>query len=157
LAKFEELSKYKNTIMLKLLESQNICKALFYNETNFLNKDDIEDTSILVYDNIYPHFFVPNVDDTAKTYLSIHFKRFRPISNVFKQGLIFISIFTHKSLFKTDYGVTRVDFLLNKIDEIMNKQRGFGLGKLELYEMDEFSVNNSYSGAYLSYKPVDFN
>ena len=157
MARFKELGQYKQLIMLKLLESQDICKAVYYQTENFLDLADIEDPTEIVYKNIFPHSFVPEVDDTAKTYLAIHFKRFRSINNYFKSGLIYVSVFTHKSLFKTNYGVTRIDFLLNKIDECLNGLRGIGLGELEFYEMDEFTVNNSYSGAYLSYKPVDFN
>ena len=157
MAKFKELGKYKQLIVFKLLESQDICKALNYQTENFLELDDIEDPTELIYNNVLPHMFVPYVDDTAKTYLSVHFKKFKSISKSFKSGLIYVSVFTHKSLFKTNYGVTRIDFLLNKVDEILNGMRGIGLGELEFYEMDELMVNNSYSGAYLSYKPVDFN
>lgn len=156
MAKFKELGQYKQKILFKLLESQDICKAVYYQVENFLDLDDIYDPTELIYKNIYPHSFIPDIDDEVNTYLTIHFKKFRSINNSFKSGFIYISVFAHKSLFKTAYGTTRIDFLLNKIDERLNGMRGIGLGELEFFEMDEFTVNNQYSGAYLSYKPVDF-
>lgn len=159
MARFKELSQYKQSIILRLLQSQDICKAIYYQQQNFLEMGNIEDPTTLIYNNIFPHSFVPSVDDQAKTYLAVHFNRFRNINGSFKSGLIYISVFSHRTLFKTDYGTTRIDFLLNKIDEVLNGFRGIGIGKLEFYEMDEFTVHNAntYSGAYIAYKPVDFN
>jgi hypothetical protein len=157
LAKFAELTGYKNTIIERILESQDICKAIYYNELNFLEQVDIQDVSSLVHTKIMPQSFVPDISEGMSTFVSIHFKRFRTINSSFKNGFIYISIFSHKDLFKTSYGTTRVDYLLNKLDEKFNRKRGIGMGELELYEMDEFTVNPNYSGAYLCYKPVDFN
>jgi hypothetical protein len=159
LARFKELGQYKQSIVLKLIQSQEICKAIHYQQENFLDLDDIDDPTALIYKNIFPHSFVPTVTDQAKTYLAVHFSRFRNINGSFKSGIIYVSVFSHRTLFKTDYGTTRIDFLLNKIDESLNEYRGIGIGKLEFYEMDEFTVHNAntYSGAYIAYKPVDFN
>lgn len=148
---------YKNTVANKLIESMDLCKAVFYDDTNFNEKDDINDTTSLINNHIYPYRFIPDINSTKKTYITMSFRKFQLINNTFKSGLMYINILTHRDLSSTDYGFTRVDFILSKIDELFNQKRGFGLGKLEFYDMDEIYVNEKYSGAYIAYKIIDFN
>jgi len=157
LSRLQELSGYKYTIINRLLDSEELCKALFYNDTDFLSKKCLTDPSELVYRNIYPYRFIPDVKDTKSTYITISFRKFQLVNNSFKKGLIYLNIFTHRDLFQTDYGCTRIDYLLNKTDELFNQQRGIGIGKLEYEDMDELVVNEKYQGAYICYRPVDFN
>ncbi|GAA4880624.1 hypothetical protein GCM10023310_71060 [Paenibacillus vulneris] len=157
MARLQELNEYKFTIINRLLESEDLCKALHYADTDFRNKETIADPSSLVYTNIFPHRFIPDLNETKQTYITVHFRRFQLANNGFKNGLICINIFTHRDLFKTDYGCTRIDYLLNKIDELFNQKRGVGIGKLEFHEMDEIAINDKYQGAFICYKPIDFN
>lgn len=158
MARFEELGQYKNSIMLKLIERQELCKALLYTETNFLDKPDIENPSELVYKNIFPYRFIPSKDDSEmKTYITMSFRKYRSINSYFKTGYVHIHIFTHKDLHRTEYGTLRTDYLLSQVDKALNQQTGIGIGKLEFDEADEYFVNEKYMGMYVSYKPVDFN
>lgn len=158
MARFEELGQYKNNIVEKLIAKQEICKALFYSDRNFLDKPNITDPEALIYQHIFPFRFIPNKDDSEmKTYITMAFRKYRSINNAFKTGYIHIHIFTHKDLHRTDYGTLRTDFLLSQVDKALNKQSGIGIGKLEFDEADEYFVNDKYMGMYASYKPVDFN
>jgi len=81
---------------------------------------------------------------------------YKPDGTTFKNGSIYFYIITHNSLLTTSYGSLRYDMLLNYIDESFNSTRGIGLGKLPFYDMDEFIVNENYSGVYLAYKTTEF-
>ncbi|WP_253957055.1 hypothetical protein [Paenibacillus oleatilyticus] len=111
----------------------------------------------LVYNHIFPYRFIPEVNESKKTFITLSLRKFQLINNSFKKGLIYLNIFTHRDLFKTDYGCTRIDFILNKVDEMFNQKRGIGIGQLEFVDMDEIVVNEKYQGNYICYKPVDFN
>lgn len=158
MARLNELSEYKFTIISRLLENEELCKAIYYNDTDFLDKACINDpTEKLVYNHIFPYRFIPDVNESKKTFVTMSFQKFHLVNNSFKKGLIYLYVVTHRDLFKTDYGVTRIDYILNKIDELFNQKRGIGMGKLEFYEMNEFLANEKYQGNYICYKPIDFN
>ncbi|MCM3273903.1 hypothetical protein [Paenibacillus elgii] len=158
MARFNELSEYKFTIISRLLENEELSKAIYYNDTDFLGKPNVNDpTEKLVYNHIFPYRFIPDVNESKQTFITLSFRKFRLVNNHFKTGLIYVNVFTHRDLFKTDYGCTRIDFLTNKVDELLNQKRGIGIGQLEFVDMDEIVVNDKYQGNYICYKPVDFN
>jgi hypothetical protein len=158
ISRFQDLSKDKVTIMSRLITDQNICKAIYYNEANFLDQPDIVDPAkSLIYKNVFPYRFIPEPDKEEHTYVTLSFRRYKPVGSAFKSGLIYIYTFTHKDLVTTDYGVLRYDYIVSEIDKLINMQRGIGIGKAEFYEMDEFIVNEKYLGQYVAYKLYEFN
>lgn len=156
MSRFESLARDKATVIDKILSCNDIIKALYYNEPNFLDQPDIDPSSLL-YDRLFPHRFVPGTSEQKKTYITISFGKYRPVKNSFKSGLITFSVFTHQELFRTDYGSLRTDFIITKLDEIFNEAEGLGVGKAGFYDMDALSVNTDYHGSYVSYKTYDFN
>lgn len=156
MSRFSNLARDKATVIDKITSCNDIMKALYYNETNFLDQPDLDWTSLL-FDRLYPHRFVPGTSDQKKTYIAVSFGKYKPVKNAFKSGLITFSVFTHQDLFRTDYGSLRTDYIITKLDEIFNEVEGLGVGKAEFYDMDALSVNADYHGSYISYKTYDFN
>lgn len=139
--------------MLQLATSQNLCKALKYSDDNFLDKPDIEDTSDLFYDKIFPYTRIPSTEDTKNAYITMAFRDYRKTGNLlFKSGLIYINAFCHVDKIRTDHGCLRYDLMISEVDKLLNSFRGIGFGKLEFYKMDEYYVNEKYMGMYVAYK-----
>ncbi|MNZ99586.1 hypothetical protein D3C78_1189180 [compost metagenome] len=159
MSRLKELTDYKNTIVQRLVGNQEICKAVFYQNSDFLEQPDVDYTNLL-YSNIYPYDFVPSTDEMLsimKTYIALSVTDYRKASGAqFKAGNVFVRVFTHKNLYRTDYDFLRVDYLVSKIDELLSGERGIGIGKLEFVGMKEYSINSDYMGTYLHYRPVDF-
>ena len=151
----KNLASDKLIVLDKIFSNQEILKALTYNEMNFLDKPDVSPEDVL-FDRIFPHRFIPKTSDKKKTYIAISFERYIPIKNVFTSGLIKFNVFTHQDLFRTDYGCLRTDYIIMKLDELFNSERGLGIGKVEFYEMDALSVNTDYHGSYITFKVRDF-
>lgn len=156
MSRFSELGTNKTTILMKLIESTEIVKCLVNNQSNFL---DITlpvdfDTASLIYDRIYPYRYIPTVQTEAKTFISMAFG-YKPNGLTFKNGSIYFYIITHNSLIRTDYGMLRYDYLVNKVDEIFNSSRYIGAGKLPFYDMGDIPINENYSGIYLAYKTTE--
>ena len=143
--------------MYRLADSTDLCKALYYNEPNFLDQPDIDDTGELFYNNIFPFSRIPELAKEGKSYLTMAFKDYRKVNNGFKSGFIYLHTFTHVNLIRTDHGFLRYDFIISEIDKLMNDQRGIGIGKAEFYKMDEYYVNEQYMGMYVAYKLWEFN
>ncbi|OZB98023.1 hypothetical protein [Paenibacillus sp. XY044] len=155
MSRLKDLSKDKETIMLRLIGSPDLCKALYYPDSDFLDKPDIEDGSDLFYENIYPTSKVPELSVEAKSYITMAFRGYGPINNRFTKGYIYLYVIIHNSLMRTDYGFLRSDYLLDEINKLMDGQRGIGIGKTNFYKMDEMYVNDSYAGFYTSFKLVE--
>ena len=143
--------------MTELIFNDDISKALYYNVSNFQDQPSLEDPIVLRYTQIYPYRKVPKIEDTMKTYITLRCGNFKLVNNVFKSGYITFFVFTHVNLMPTDYGFLRVDYIINKIDEIFNKTMNMSGGKLQFDAMDEFDINDSYSGTWIRYKTMDFN
>ena len=157
MGRFKELGQNKGILLTKLIEDDAIVKCLVNKESHFL---DIPlpggfDKTSLFCSQIYPYKHIPTAQTEAKTLISMKFD-YRPNGMMYKDGSIHFYIMTHNSLLKTDYGVLRHDFLVNKIDEGFNASREIGIGKLLFHRMGEFIVNENYYGVYLTYKTTEF-
>lgn len=152
-----EITQYKNTVMRRLTEDRQLCKALFYSQPDFLEQPDLADRSILAYNHIYPYPFLPDEQSDAKTLITMSFNKCELVNNAFKKGEICLNVMTHQSLFETAYEGTRVDFLLERIDALLNARAGIGIGKLAFQSLNEFTANPRFMGSSISYKPIDFN
>lgn len=154
--RLSELSKYRNTIISRIISDDELIKAIGNNEVNFLDiakKDPIT----LLYNNIYPYYHVPTIQDEEKTYLSFTVSNIKKANNMYKFGNIDFYIYCHNSLFKTDYDVIRTDFISNRLDEIFNQSRDFGIGKLQFEQMMDVRITNYHNGVCMKYSNCDFN
>jgi len=156
MSRFAELGINKFIILMKLIENEELVKCLINNQPNFLDSPLQEnfDPSSCIYDSIYPYRYIPTVQTEPKTFITMSFS-YKPDGMTFKNGSIYFYIITHNSLLRTDYGVLRYDFLVNKIDEVFNSSRNIGVGKLPFYEMGDIPINENYSGIYLAYKTTE--
>ncbi|QWU14436.1 hypothetical protein SAMN04487895_101748 [Paenibacillus sophorae] len=153
----KEITEYKKTVIKRLINDNGLCKAIFYNDEDFLDREDVIHTDDLIYNNVYPHRFIPEVTSTAKTYITVSCTDYRPSGNSFKNGMLNIYMFTHRDLFKTDYGYTRMDYVMTKVEELINGERGIGVGELGFGGLNEYIVNEKFQGYVLTYRLVDFN
>lgn len=154
ISRFKELAKNKSNVLMRIIKNQNLCKAIYYTDRNFLDQPDISDPSSLIYSQIYPYNRIPDAITEGKTFLTFSFSKYKSIDRYFKEGYLNINIMVHKKNMETDYGVLRPDYILAEIDSMMDT--GFGIGKLQLNLYDEFNVNADYLGSYVSYNIVEF-
>lgn len=156
MSRFESLARDKMTVIDKILSSQEILKALAHNDSDFLDKKDI-DPHTMMYKHIFPYKFVPKTSEEKKTYITMTFGNYRKVGNSYKSGYITFNVFTHQDLFRTDYGTLRTDYITIKLDELFNDFDGLGVGKANFHTMDHLSVNTDYHGSCVVYKTYDFN
>lgn len=156
MSRLKEISKYKQNILMKLISSDKIVKAVANEPENFL-EHPVDDPYALIYDQIYPYNRIPNVEEERKTFITIKHGGYKLINNSFKSGYITFFVYTHTKLMKTDYGETRSDYIISEIDELFNKSRDFGIGELKFDGMDEMPGNDKYFGQWIRYKVADWN
>lgn len=151
--RMDEISKHKTTIIKKLLADDELVKAVYHNTTDFLEEPKV-DISQLVYRNIFPYRYVPTITEEARTYITMSIT-YRKSGSYFKVGNITLFVFTNQNLMQTNYGFLRIDYIISRIDTIMNKSNSFGIGKLELDMVDELLVEGKMPGMIIRYKTVD--
>jgi hypothetical protein len=157
LARFQELNNNLMAVLIKLIESQDLCKLLYYTQTNPLDQPDISDTSTLLFDKIFPIPKIPDNQQTEGNLLTVIFDDIRLDNNIgFKDSIVSFNIICHINQWRID-GSIRPYAIMNKIDEILNNQRVVGLGKM-IFSRSRFgTINDMFMGYRLDYKVIDFN
>lgn len=157
--RMQKLSDEKRKIMNKLATSQELCKALFYNTSDFLDQPDIDPYSLFDGDTqrIYPYKFVPDATNDQNSYITMEFGNYGLVRNAYKDGYIYIYTLVFKGNEDTDNGWTRSDYLIHLVDQQVNQMRGIGVGRLQFYDSKSFRLNDSYYGKCNVYKFYGFN
>lgn len=158
MSRLKEIVSYKNTVIQQLVGNQDVIKAVYYRDQNFLDKPDVSPESV-IYSNIYPYNFIPDESENiseAKTYITVYTTGFRKAGGVhFNASKLVIDVFCNRDLFRTDYGFLRTDYIASEIHELLEGKRGIGIGQLEFMSMDHLFVNTMYTGYQMIYRPVE--
>lgn len=148
------LGKYKDQIIETLLKNKGVRLSLSHNEANFMQQPEPDNPSDLTYDTIFPYKHVPEIQEKAKTFITMALQmRWDPKNkNTFRNMDIYIYVFTHQSLQRTDYGMVRTDMLAEDINTQLEGNNCFGLGKMYLADVFEYQMAESeYNGLTLKY------
>ena len=143
----EELTEYKKKLAELFNKSDEIKKLLIIDDKN----------NNLMYKQIYPYAYVPDIQTKANIYLcfDVEVPRTSPISNIIKDVSVRVYIITHETLMLTNDGL-RNDLLANKVDKILNANRDFGMG-LGLISVKSFNNIEKHYGVELYYETIEFN
>ena len=158
MSRFNELNNHLMSVLLKLIENHDLCKLINYNTYTPLSENNIDDTTTLLFDKIYPYPFTPNVDEEARTVINVLFDEFElgKTNPYFKNTQLTFIVLCHNSIWRID-GMLRPFAILSKIDELFNQQYGYGLGKMEFSHGNLLWANAQYSGYRVTYNLCDFN
>lgn len=150
-----DFTAYKESILFKIIESDDIVQSLTNNKPNFLDERiDIDPTS-LIYTYIFPYRKSIKTLTEPQSLITMRFANFKPIGNKFRNGDIYFYIICHNSLVATDYGL-RYDFIFDKLDKLFTNSRDIGIGKLELYDVSDLDIDENYMGSVCVFHVTDF-
>jgi hypothetical protein len=168
------LGDYKDIIINMFLDNQDVVDLMLPNpitgydvDTQLLGSNTIKnsDGSIIFEGQLFPYYYTDGTNQKARTFVLVDDKIPRgSYKETFKDIVIFIYVFTHKSLVtlvgkeKAKYkqkgykGSCRTDVLSTAIDNILNKSKIFGLKELKIDNVDIFKPStNDYYGRVLTY------
>ncbi len=155
MSKKTDFTAYKENILFKIIENDNIVQALTNNKPNFLDERiDIDPTS-LIYTYIFPYRKSIKTLTEPQSLITMRFANFKPIGNKFRNGDIYFYIISHNSLVATDYGL-RYDFIFDNLDKLFTNSRDIGIGKLELYDVSDLDIDENYMGSFCVFHVTDF-
>ena len=153
---FQSLSRGKLEFIEHMLDNDELVKCLVSNAPDFLNHPVTEEERAgLVWNNIFPCLYNVDVAESVKSYVTMGFAYDRDEgSAIFKNGTVTFYIFCHKDLVRTDYGVLRYDFILQRIDQIMNNKRSESwIGRMIFDSAEDIAVDSdgNYVGMLVRY------
>lgn len=70
---FKNLSDNTFIIIDEILKNENLCKLIYYNEVNPIEQDEIENKDKLIYENLIPIPYNPEVQQEEKIELRLFF------------------------------------------------------------------------------------
>lgn len=146
----EEFFDYKNTLVYELCNSENVVKLL-----RGTGDVSVPDAS-LAYSQIFPFEYTPETTESATTYICCDVDVLSA-NKTYYDIVLYIWVYTHKSKLRLSEGGVLTDALAKEIDKILNGNRFFGLGSLDLSNVARFSPLVDYQGRVLAYRANDFN
>lgn len=131
-----ELCDYKQKVVSQILETDTIIEAL---------ASDV-DASELLYHNIFPHGYIPDMVEEAKCYITVEvtMPQVSTVNYFFKDVLLIVTVISHTELMKTDYGMPRTDYIAVELDKLLNDSEQIGIGKMELVSNTEGMFNEKH-------------
>ena len=150
----EELFNYKTQLMKDVLSSEAIVKLL----DDDCDPESLSDTKSLIYSQIFPFEFMPEPVEHGSTYICCEVDIREVKSKTFLVPAIYIWVFSHTSLLRLPDGAgVRTDKLTSELVKILNGNRFYGLGELNLYSVRRFSPVPNYQGRVIVFYTKDFN
>jgi len=125
-----EIYEFKQTIVKELIKSDTIVEGI-----HGLNDDGSQMTGDqLPYKYILPYGFIPSMLDETGCYITVEvgMPNISVVNDVYKDVIIILTIISHRDMMRTDYGMTRVDYLAIEIDKLLNQRDHIGTTSLKL-------------------------
>lgn len=154
-----DISGYRNTILSKIINNDNIVRAVAINDPNFLDESHVvPDPYSLLYSQIYPYKRIPPTSEEQRTFITMSLNNWQFVNRKFVVGKIRFFVFTYtETLMQTDYSFLRTDYIASELHDLFNETNDLGVGKLAISKMDDLQVNDYFFGSILEYTNYEFN
>lgn len=146
----EDFFDYKNQLMKDLLTNESIVRLI--------DADiPMEEATKLAYSHVFPCEYVPETVQDGKTFICFDVDIIGYENNkTFYVPVLYVWIFTHRSLLRLPEGGVRTDRLCSEICKTINGSMQYGLGELTLYSVKRFAPMTDYQGKRLEFHMREF-
>lgn len=147
----DEFYNYKNQLMEDVLTTREVVDLISEDKRCTIPALD------LAYTQVFPFEYIPETVEHGQTYICFDVDIQKSASQTFYYPIIYVWIFTHKSLMRLPEGGVRVDKLASEIAKKLCGSFMYGMGTLDLYSSKRFAPIADYQGKVLTFHAVDFN
>ena len=152
------LNNISSEVINMILEDEEVCKLIANNDKDYKNTP-INDTSKLLYTNLFPCDFSFEKISEVKTYVVVDWLKGRFNGNKGESDLT-IKVMCHKDLWNVDGGL-RPFLILERIDNLFREQnkskQKISLGKIENFTLLKLNPVNDLSGFMTVYSLSELN
>lgn len=148
-------------ILNKLVSNQNLCRLLKYQNSNPLDKEELEDVDGIDLINkqivIVPK--VPENGDMECSFVIVVFDKYivNPNNDDFKLCTLRFEIVCPYEEWLLDESNLRPYLIMQEIDEMFNQQRVSGIGKLQFSHCVPLTLSPQLGGYTMYYNVNEFN
>ena len=146
----QDFYDYKNQLMEDLLTSDTILHLLEDSDVVMKPED-------FVYTRVFPYEFVPDTVEDGKTFICCEVDIQRANNKTFLSPVLYVWVFTHKSLMRLPEGGVRVDKLCSEICKKINGSKEYGLGELNLFGVKRYAPMIDFQGKVMTFYTKEFN
>lgn len=147
----QEFFDYKNQLMEDILTNHRIVKLI----DDSISEGD--DAGRLAYSQVFPCEYIPETLQEGKTFICFDVDIRRVVDKTFLDPVLYVWVFTHRSLMRLPEGGVRTDKLCSEICSVINGSRRYGLGELNLSSVKRFAPLTDFLGKVLIFEAKDFN
>lgn len=155
---FLGMSKDTALIMQKILSSKNLLKLLYYTESDWSCKPDLNGEQIK---SLFEKKYISNipklvVSPDIKNYLRVTFDAFTPngTNPEYRDHIVEIKIVCHFDVWDLDNYNLRPYRIAGEIDSMLNGQHLTGIGELEFIGADQDVYDDDFGGLTLRYLAI---
>ena len=159
MARSKCIRNWKNKIVSELAQDERIIEALG------LNEDESADE--LVWNRIFPHYYIPATQESVKTYILVEInlpeRRVRYGDSpygIYTHPTIIFHVVVHQNdmqLNMAGESGTRMDYLAELIEDKYEGRLDFGVGILNLKSDLALNLNDTFRVRELIFEAVDAN
>lgn len=146
----QDFFDYKNQLMEDLLTNQEIVRLL----------DDqilLQNADRLAYTQVFPCEYVPETVQEGKTFICFDVDILESFNKTYLLPVLYIWVFTHRSLLRLPEGGVRTDKLCSEICKAINGSKEYCLGELNLYSTKRFAPMTDYQGKVMAFRGKEIN
>lgn len=167
----EEFTDYKNQLVGDLLQNEELVRLM---DDKYELHEGYDPRRLWVgyqserpendHPQIFPYEYLPDTVEYGRTYLCFDVdisrmssRREAPSNKMMYSPVLYIWLFTHKSLLWLPGGGVRTDRIVQEIARTVNGSHYYGAGSLELYSVQRFAPTMDYLGKVMTFDAKDWN
>lgn len=162
--KLEYLSSNLINILLEILQHQDICKYIHYNQSNPLQQSDLSLPAVFLLKNddetkkrVFPYPFNPSITIEDQTQLRIYYPSLEfKNGQVVEDGMVLFDIICSKNLWLIDGGLIRPYEIMKLIVNNFHDKSIDTVGKLQFKRFNHIFVNDKFDCLRLTGQIVTF-
>lgn len=154
----QEMSAIKKLVIDKIQLDENLMKAIGNVDSDFKDHPT-PSIDTLMTDNIYKYRYPRSLEGETKVILSLDVALRKNVNKTqTKEGNLVIYVFTHVSLEDTVYNIIRSDYIINKLDVLLNNSTVKNiLGDLQFVRTSQLPPIKDWTTVMLEYSFSSFN
>ena len=168
MAYLDELTKFEREVFRLITSDEKLMRAV----TNTDKKNSLIQSLPLtngqkslpkdfMYKNLFPYPWIgTNMEEEKKAYITLDVMNLSSASDYYKEMSIAIYVFCHQDVIQMldeeNEIVNRINYILQRIERLMNQNPDFGIGKLKFRGLRSERISLQIPGRFIVYSTMDY-
>lgn len=153
MSKSREITQYKRKIISALICSETIVSGINEPDITIDNSSDLIELCIFDYNRI------PDVQETARTYITVQVNIPRiEKGNIFREVITVVRVITHVDKMNLSGGRgNSIDYISAELDDLLSGREDFGYGRMLISSNSEGAINPSFMARTMTFSSTNSN